>query len=84
MKKDTKINNFHKSLQILAKKLNQSEYSLVGSTLFELYTGKKFGYHPLSQQFLIDIHLIWKINHEKSVKNKAKILKFKVLEGGKA
>jgi hypothetical protein len=84
MKNNVKITNFHKCLQILSKKLNQEDYALVGSTLFELYAGKKFGYKPFDQQFLIDVHLIWKINHEKSIKNKAKILKFKVLQGGKA
>jgi hypothetical protein len=51
--------------------------------MFQLYTGYKFGYKAFDQQFLTDIHLIWKINHKKSVQNKAKILNLKVVEGGK-
>ena len=51
--------------------------------MFQFYTGNKFGYKVFDQQFLTDIHLIWKINHKKSVQNKAKILKLKVVEGGK-
>jgi hypothetical protein len=59
------------------------DYSLVAGTMFQLYTGYKFGYKAFDQQFLTDIHLIWKINHKKSVQNKAKILNLKVVEGGK-
>lgn len=83
MSKKPEINNFHKSLQVLSRKLNMEDYSLVAGTMFQLYTGNKFGYKVFDQQFLTDIHLIWRINHKKSVQNKAKILKLKVVEGGK-
>jgi hypothetical protein len=83
MNKKVQINNFHKSLQVLSRKLNMEDYSLVAGTMFQLYTGHKFGYKSFDQQFLTDIHLIWKINHKKSVQNKAKILNLKVVEGGK-
>ena len=83
MKKKPQINNLHKSLQILSRKLNIEDYSMVAGTMFQLYSGQKFGYKTLDQQFLTDIHFIWKINHQKSIQNKAKILKLKVVEGGK-
>jgi len=83
MSKKPEINNFHKSLQVLSRKLNMEDYSLVAGTMFQFYTGYKFGYKAFDQQFLTDIHLIWKINHKKSVQNKAKILNLKVVEGGK-
>ena len=83
MLKKPQTNNFHKSLQILSRKLNMEDYSLVAGTMFQFYTGNKFGYKVFDQQFLTDIHLIWKINHKKSVQNKAKILKLKVVKGGK-
>lgn len=83
MKKKPQINNLHKSLQILSRKLNIEDYSMVAGTMFQLYSGQKFGYKTLDQQFLTDIHFIWKIHHQKSIQNKAKILKLKVVEGGK-
>lgn len=83
MTKKQQINNLHKSLMILSRKLNIEDYSMVAGTMFQLYTGQKFGYKTLDQQFLTDIHFIWKINHQKSIQNKAKILKLKVVEGGK-
>lgn len=83
MTKKPQVNNLHKSLQILSKKLNIEDYSFVAGTMFQLYTGHKFGFKQFDQQFLTDIHFIWKINHKKSVQNKAKILKLKVVEGGK-
>lgn len=83
MKKKQQINNLHKSLMILSRKCNMEDYSFIAGTMFQLYTGHKFGYNKFDQQFLTDIHFIWKINHKKSVQNKAKILKLKVVEGGK-
>lgn len=83
MTKKQQMNNLHKSLMILSRKLNIEDYSMVAGTMFQLYTGQKFGYKTLDQQFLTDIHFIWKINHQKSIQNKAKILKLKVVEGGK-
>jgi len=41
MSKKPEINNFHKSLQVLSRKLNMEDYSLVAGTMFQLYTGKK-------------------------------------------
>ena len=83
MSKKPQANNLHKSLMILSRKLNIEDYSLVAGTMFQLYTGYKFGYKQFDQQFLTDIHFIWKIVHKKSIQNKAKILKLKVVEGGK-
>jgi len=77
------MNNFHKSLKVLSGKLNMEEYSLVAGTMFELYMGRKFGYKPFDQQFLTDVHQIWKIDHKKSIKNKVKMLKLRVVDGGK-
>jgi hypothetical protein len=84
MSNKVQINNLHNSLQILSRKLNMEDYSLIAGTMFQLYTGHKFGYKQFDQQFLTDIHFIWKIHHKKAIQNKAKILKLKVVEGGKA
>jgi hypothetical protein len=83
MSRKEQMNNLHKSLMILSRKLNIEDYSLVAGTMFQLYTGYKFGYKQFDQQFLTDIHFIWKIHHKKSIQNKAKILKLKVVDGGK-
>jgi len=83
-KKDKSINDLHKSLQLLAKKLNFEEYTLVAGTMFQLHAGMSFGYKKIfDPQFLPDISLIWQINHKKAYENKAKVLKLKLIRGGK-
>jgi hypothetical protein len=83
-KKNGQINDLHKSLQLLAKKLNFEEYTLVAGTMFQLHSGMTFGYKKIfDPQFLPDISYIWQIHHQKAFENKAKILKLKVVKGGK-
>ena len=57
------LTDLHKSLQVCARKLSIEDYALVSGTLFQLHCGYSFGYKKHDQQFLTDIHLIWKINH---------------------
>ena len=83
-KKDEPINDFHRSLQLLAKKLTFEEYTLVAGTMFQLHEGMTFGYKKIfDPQILPDISYIWQIHHKKAFENKAKILKLKVVRGGK-
>ena len=83
-KKDEPINDFHRSLQLLAKKLKFEEYTLVAGTMFQLHAGMTFGYKKIfDPQILPDISYIWQIHHKKAFENKAKILKLKVVRGGK-
>ena len=83
-KKDEPINDFHKSLQLLAKKLTFEEYTLVAGTMFQLHAGMTFGYKKIfDPQILPDISYIWQIHHKKAFEIKAKILKLKVVRGGK-
>jgi hypothetical protein len=77
------LTDLHKSLQVCAKRLSIEDYALVSGTLFQLHCGYNFGYKKHDQQFLTDIHLIWKINHKKKIEKQAKILKLKVIRGGK-
>ncbi len=46
-KKDEPISDFHKSLQLLAKKLTFEEYTLVAGTMFQLHAGMTFGYKKI-------------------------------------
>jgi len=83
-KKEEPINDFHRSLQLLAKKLTLDEYTLVAGTMFQLHAGMTFGYKKIfDSQILPDISYIWQIHHKKAFENKAKILKLKVIRGGK-
>jgi len=83
-KKEEPINDFHRSLQLLAKKLTFDEYTLVAGTMFQLHAGMTFGYKKIfDSQILPDISYIWQIHHKKAFENKAKILKLKVIRGGK-
>jgi hypothetical protein len=77
------LTDLHKSLQVCAKRLTIEDYALVSGTLFQLHCGYSFGYKKHDQQFLTDIHLIWKINHKKKIEKQAKILNLKVIRGGK-
>jgi len=52
--------------------------------MFQLFMGERFGYlSSLDGRLLEDIKLIHKYNKHKKIKQKAKILKFKVIKGGK-
>jgi len=82
-KMKNQLTDLHKSLQVCAKRLTIEDYALVSGTLFQLHCGYSFGYKKHDQQFLTDIHLIWKINHKKKIEKQAKILKLKVIRGGK-
>ena len=77
------LTDLHKSLQICATNLSMEDYSVVAGTFFQLHCGYSFGYKKHDQQFLTDIHFIWKLNHKKKIEKQAKILKLKVLKGGK-
>jgi len=82
-KMKNQLTDLHKSLQVCAKRLTIEDYALVSGTLFQLHCGYSFGYKKHDQQFLTDIHLIWKVNHKKKIEKQAKILKLKVIRGGK-
>ena len=75
--------DLHKALSVWAKKLSIEDYSLLAGTFFQLHAGYRFGYKEHDQQFLTDIHFIWKLNRKKKIEKQAKILKLKVIKGGK-
>jgi len=77
------LTDLHKSLQICATSLSLEDYAVVAGTFFQLHCGYDFGYKKHDQQFLTDIHFIWKFNHKKKIEKQAKVLKLKVLKGGK-
>lgn len=78
------VSDLHASLQLLSAKLTDEEYTLVAGAMFQLFMGEKFGYlNALDGRLLEDIKLIHKFNKSKKLKQKAKVLKFKVLKGGK-
>ena len=78
------ISDLHKSLHLLAKKLNMKEYALVTGVMFRLYMGQKFDYRDtFDPNFMIDIKEIYKNIRAKKVISKVKIFKLKVIEGGK-
>jgi len=78
------LTDLHKSLQICATSLSLEDYAVVAGTFFQLHCGYSFGYKKHDQQFLTDIHFIWKFNHKKKIEKQAKVLKLKVLKGGKS
>ena len=60
------------------------EWAISEFGLSENYAIKYFGYKKIfDPQFLPDISFIWQIHHKKAFENKAKILKLKVVRGGK-
>ena len=78
------ISDLHKSLHLLAKKLNMKEYSLVTGVMFRLYMGQKFDYRDIfDPNFMVDIKEIYKNIRASKVVKKAKIFKLKVIRGGK-
>lgn len=82
-KMKSQLTDLHKALSVCAKKLSIEDYALVSGTFFQLHCGYGFGYKKHDQQFLTDIHFIWKINHKRKIEKQAKILKLKVIRGGK-
>jgi len=78
------ISDLHLALQLLSKKLTDEEYTLVAGAMFQLFMGERFGYlNSMDGRLLDDIKLIHKYNKHKKIKQKAQILKFKVIKGGK-
>ena len=78
------LTDLHKALHVCANRLSIEDYALVSGTFFQLHCGYGFGYKKHDQQFLTDIHFIWKINHKKKIEKQAKVLKLKVVDGGKS
>ena len=59
-------------------------FNALDETMFQLHAGMTFGYKKIfDPQILPDISYIWQIHHKKAFENKAKILKLKVVRGGK-
>lgn len=84
VKKQPSINDFHKSLHVLAQKLNKKDYDLVSGVMFRLYMGIKFDYMAeFDPNVMHDIKMIWNNFKEKKIKRKAKVLKFKLIQGRK-
>ena len=79
------ISDLHKSLHILAKRLNMKEYALVTGVMFRLYMGQKFDYRDtFDPNFMQDIQMIWKNIKQRRVEKKAKVVQLNVIKGGKA
>jgi len=77
-------NEFLDSLKILANKLDKRDYNKVTSVMFRLYMGDKIGYKStFDPQVMADINAVWQFGKEKKIKTKAKLYKFKVVDGGK-
>ena len=51
--------------------------------MFRCLMGTRFGYHDHDQKILQDIYSIWSKNSKKKIKMKKKVLKLKVVKGGK-
>ena len=86
MAKNTQdISDLHKSLHILAKRLNMKEYALVTGVMFRLYMGQKFDYRDtFDPNFMQDIQMIWRNFKQKRIQKKAKVVQLNVIKGGKA
>tara|TARA_B100002019_G_C20873051_1_gene404912 strand:- start:253 stop:525 length:273 start_codon:yes stop_codon:yes gene_type:complete len=77
-------NEFLDSLKILANRLDKKEYNKVTSVMFRLYMGDKIGYREqFDPQVMADINAVWQFGKEKKIKTKAKLYKFKIVDGGK-
>ena len=84
MAKEPSINSLLISLKILANKLTHKEYKEVTGTMFRLYMNDKLGYRDVfDPQVMADIQAMWQFGKEKKINKQAKVLKLKVLEGGK-
>ena len=73
---------FIKTLEILATKLNKTEYERVTSTLYSLYCGLSFGFNPIADPYLLPtFEKIWEDCREKRLTKLATVKKFVVYEG---
>ncbi len=84
MARKQSTNEFLDSLKILANRLDKKEYNKVTSVMFRLYMGDKIGYREqFDPQVMADINAVWQFGKEKKIKTKAKLYKFKIVDGGK-
>lgn len=77
------LNDFHQSLEVMSKTMNKEEYSLVAGVMFRLLMGSRFGYTEHDPRILQDVQSIWVRNSKKMIKMKKKVVKLKVVRGGK-
>jgi hypothetical protein len=72
---------FTKTLEILATRLNKTEYERVTSTLFLLYCGDSMGFQQNADPYLIPtFKKVWEETKQKRLSNFAVIRRFKVYE----
>ncbi len=84
MARKPSTNDFLESLKILANSLDKKQYNKVTSVMFRLYMGDKVGYKStFDPQVMADINAVWQFGKEKKIKTKAKLYKFKIVQGGK-
>ena len=84
MARKQSTNEFLDALKILANKLDKKDYNKVTSVMFRLYMGDKIGYREqFDPQVMADINAVWQFGKEKKIKTKAKLYKFKIVDGGK-
>ena len=84
MARKPSTNDFLESLKILANALDKKQYNKVTSIMFRLYMGDKVGYKStFDPQVMADINAVWQFGKEKKIKTKAKLYKFKIVQGGK-
>ena len=72
---------FIKTLEILATRLNKTEYERVTSTLFLIYCGDSMGFEQNADPYLIPtFKKVWEETKQKRLSNFAVIRRFKVYE----
>jgi hypothetical protein len=72
---------FIKTLEILAARLNKTEYERVTSTLFLIYCGDSMGFEQNADPYLIPtFKKVWEETKQKRLSNFAVIRRFKVYE----
>jgi len=72
---------FIKTLEILATRLNKTEYDRITSTLFLLYCGDSMGFQQNADPYLIPtFKKVWEETKQKRLSNFAVIRRFKVYE----
>ena len=77
------LNDFHQSLEVMSRTMKREEYALVAGVMFRLLMGIRFGYTDHDPRILQDVQSIWVRTSKKNMKIKKKILKLKVIRGGK-
>ena len=76
------ITDFTKSLIILARSLNKTDYNLVTNVMFSLHNGVRFGYRrEFDPSMMGDAMYIYKIHKPK--KYKGNIVKLKLVKSSK-